>query len=71
MTLAEGSQGASYTVSSINTEDEELESFLFTLGCYSGETVTLVSVVGKSFTVSIRDGRYNMDDNLAKAIVVA
>ncbi len=70
MTLAEGIPGTQYIVHSIHTDDEELENFLLTLGCYKGESVGIISQVSGSFVVSIRDGRYNIDKNLAEAIVV-
>lgn len=70
MTLADCEFGVSYTVASIDTDDEELNSFLFTLGCYSGEKVVVVSKVGESYVVSIRDGRYNIDRELAQAIII-
>ncbi len=71
MTLAEGTIGQEYTVTALNTEDEELDSFLFTLGCYEGEKITIVSVISESYVVSIRDGRYNIDHDLAACIAVA
>lgn len=71
MTLAEGTVGTAYTIADINTDDEELKNFLFTLGCYSGEQIVIVSMISGSFVVSIRDGRYNIDQNLASVIVVA
>ncbi len=70
MTLAEGTGGTSYKVLSIDTQDPELESFLLTLGCYVGEGITLVSKVGQNYVVAIRDGRYNIDLNLASAILI-
>lgn len=70
MNLAEGEIGVTYTVSGIDTDDEELNGFLFTLGCYPGEPITVVSAMGKSLVLAIRDGRYNVDKNLATAIVV-
>lgn len=71
MTLAEGTIGQTYTVTGIDAEDEELISFLFTLGCYSGEEISLVSSISGSFVVSIRDGRYNIDTKLAQAILIS
>lgn len=71
MTLAQGNLGENYTITRIDTDDEELNSFLFTLGCYTGEKIVIVSIVSKSYVVSIRDGRYNIDKNLAEAILVA
>lgn len=70
MTLNEGTPGNQYEVLNLETEDEELENFLFTLGCYAGETIGFVSMVGGSYVISIKDGRYNIDLNLAKAIVI-
>ena len=70
MTLLEAHLGQEYTVRSIATEDEELNAFLFSLGCYSGEPITVVSRLKKSCNVSIKDGRYNIDSRLADAIIV-
>ncbi|MFI3214486.1 MAG: FeoA family protein [Eubacteriales bacterium] len=71
MTLAEAEIGTEYIIKGLNTEDDELESFLFTLGCYSGEAVVVVSKISGSFVVSIKDGRYNIDEELASAILVS
>lgn len=71
MTLAEGIQGSQYTVLGLETADDELENFLLTLGCYQGETISLVSTTKKSYTVAIRDGRYTIDKELANAINVS
>ena len=70
MTLLEVQVGEEYTIKDIVTDDEELEAFLFTLGCYSGEPITVVSRIKSSCVVSIKDGRYNIDNFLADAIVV-
>ena len=70
MTLLEAQLGQEYTIRSIATEDEELNAFLFSLGCYSGEPITVVSRRRGSCTVSIKDGRYNIDEQLAQAIIV-
>ena len=71
MTLSAAQAGKEYIVQRIETDDEELNSFLFSLGCYSGEPITVVSRRRHSLTVSIKDGRYNIDDQLADAIVIA
>ena len=71
MTLLEAEIGKNYIVSEIDTDDEELNDFLFTLGCYKGEKIVLVSVVGVSYVVAIRDGRYNIDEHLARAIKIS
>lgn len=71
MNLAEGTLGNQYKITEIRTDDEELESFLLTLGCYPGQTIGLISQVSGSFVVSIRDGRYNIDKDLAAAILIS
>ena len=71
MNLAEAQVGEEYIVKEILTGDEELNAFLFTLGCYSGEPITVVSRKKSSCVVSIKDGRYNIDNQLAEAILVS
>ena len=70
MTLREAKEGVEYIIKSIETDDEELDSFLFSLGCYSGEPITVVSHLRRSCVVSIKDGRYNIDKQLAEAIII-
>ena len=70
MTLREAEQGKEYIIKNIETDDEELDAFLFSLGCYSGEPITVVSRRKRSCTVSIKDGRYSIDSQLAKAIII-
>ena len=70
MTLLDAKEGEEYIVKEISTNDEELESFLFSLGCYSGEPITVVSQLKGGCVVSIKDGRYNIDTDLAKAISI-
>ena len=70
MTLMEANIGEEYIIKNIATEDEELNSFLFSLGCYSGEPITVVSRKRSSCTVSIKDARYNIDNDLAAAISI-
>ena len=70
MNLTEANVGEEYIVKEIQTDDEELDAFLFTLGCYSGEPITVVSRVRGGCVVSIKDGRYNIDNQLAEAIIV-
>ena len=70
MTLKSAQEGKEYIVRKIETDDEELNAFLFSLGCYSGEPITVVSRRRGGCTVSIKDGRYNIDNQLAEAIVV-
>lgn len=70
MNLSVAEEGKEYIVQRIETDDEDLNAFLFSLGCYSGEPVTVVSRRKSSCTISIKDGRYNIDSQLAEAIVV-
>ena len=70
MNLLEAKEGMEYIVKGITTEDEELDAFLFSLGCYSGEPFTVVSHRKNGCVVSIKDARYNMDTDLAQAISI-
>ncbi len=70
MNLTTATEGKEYIIHSIETDDEELNAFLFSLGCYSGEPITVVSRRKGSCTVSIKDARYNIDNQLAEAIIV-
>ncbi len=70
MNLSVAEEGKEYLIQRIETDDEELDEFLFSLGCYSGERITVVSRRKGGCTVSIKDGRYNIDNQLAEAIVV-
>ncbi len=70
MTLLDAREGEEYIIKDIATEDEELEAFLFSLGCYSGEPITVISHLRGGCVVSIKDGRYNFDTDLAGAISI-
>ena len=70
MTLFEAQEGIEYIIRSILTDDEELDAFLFSLGCYEGEPVTVVSRKKNNCVVSIKDGRYTFDKQLAEAILI-
>ena len=70
MNLVVAEEGKEYIIQRIETDDEELNAFLFSLGCYSGEPVTVISRRRGGCTVSIKDGRYNIDNQLAEAIIV-
>lgn len=70
MTLNEARIGESYVIRGIEVDDAELNAFLFSLGCYDGEAITVVARRKKGCTVSIKDGRYSIDDRLARAILV-
>ena len=70
MTLLDAMNGKEYIITRINTDDDGLNAFLFSLGCYSGEPITVVSRRKNNCTVSIKDGRYNIDRQLAGAIMI-
>ena len=70
MTLKDAQEGTEYIIRSIETGDEELDAFLFSLGCYSGEPITVVSRLKGGCMVAIKDSRYNIDNQLAEAIII-
>ena len=70
MNLSTAQEGKEYIIQRIETDDEELDAFLFSLGCYSGEAITVISCKKNSCFVSIKDSRYNIDIQLAQAIIV-
>ncbi len=70
LSLVDAQMGKEYIIKDICTDDEELDSFLFTLGCYTGESIVVVSSISGSYVVAIKDGRYNIDRELAEVILV-
>jgi ferrous iron transport protein A len=70
MDLSVAQEGEVYIIKAIQTGDEELDAFLFSLGCYSGQPITVVSHLKGGSIVAIKDGRYNIDNDLAKAIII-
>ncbi len=68
LTIAEF--GREYRIYRIETDDEELNSFLFSLGCYEGENITVISRRKSGCVISVKDGRYNIDNQLAEAIII-
>lgn len=70
MNLREANVGEEYIIKEIVTDDEEMDAFLFSLGCYSGEPITVISHLKGGCVVSIKDGRYTIDNQLASAIIV-
>jgi len=70
MTLRQAEEGKEYIIQRIETDDEELNAFLFSLGCYSGERITVIAHRRSGCTVSIKDARYSIDNALAEAIIV-
>ncbi len=70
MNLTTAELGKQYKIGRIETDDEELNSFLFSLGCYGGAEITVVSRKKSSCVISVKDGRYNIDKELAEAIMI-
>ena len=70
MNLTTAEEGKEYVIQRIETDDQELDAFLFSLGCYSGEPITVVSRKKKTCVVSIKDSRYSIDNQLAEAIII-
>lgn len=70
MNLLNAQDGVEYIIRSITTDDEEMDAFLFSLGCYSGEPITVISHLKGGCVVSIKDGRYTIDNQLAEAIEI-
>ncbi len=70
MNLKQAEDGKEYIVRGIETDDEELNAFLFSLGCYTGEHITVVRHLKGGCVVAIKDGRYNIDNQLAEAILI-
>ena len=70
MNLTKAQSGEEYIIKAIITDDEELDAFLFSLGCYAGQPITVVAHQKGGCTVSIKDGRYNIDNQLAEAIII-
>lgn len=70
MNLNEALEGEEYIIKDIDSDDEELTSFLFSLGCYSGEPVTVVSRKRRGVVMVVKNGRYSIDKDLAEAIKI-
>jgi len=70
MKLSEAIPEKEYIIKKIETNDDELNAFLFSLGCYSGEKITVISHLKGGCIVSIKDARYNIDSQLAEAIII-
>lgn len=70
MNLAQGRINTEYTIKDIDTSDEEIKDFLFTLGCYEGESITLISILAENYVITVKDARYSIDKELAEAIIV-
>ena len=70
LNLSAAEAGREYIIRDVVTQDDELNGFLFSLGCYSGEPITVVAHRRGGCVVSIKDARYNIDSHLAQAIII-
>ncbi len=70
MTLLNAREGEEYIIKNIAVDDEETEDFLFSLGCYEGEPVTVISHIKGGLVVAIKDGRYTFDKVLSSEIEI-
>lgn len=70
MNLKDAIEGKEYIIQQIKTDDEEMDAFLFSLGCYSGEPITVITQLKSGCIVAIKDGRYNFDNMLSEAIII-
>lgn len=70
MNLRDAEEGKEYIIRQIDTDDEEMNAFLFSLGCYSGEKITVISHIKGGCIVAVKDARYNFDQQLADAIIL-
>lgn len=68
--LSEGKINEQYRITGIESHNDELKNFLFSLGCYDGEIVTLISILGATYVINIKEARYSIDKQLAAAIKV-
>ena len=68
--LAQANISIEYTIKHIDTNDEEIKDFLFTLGCYEGELITVISKLAENYVISVKDARYSIDKDLAEAIII-
>lgn len=68
--LSQGKVNRDYKITGIKSNDEELENFLFSLGCYEGEVITLISIICDNYVINIKDARYSIDKELAGAVLV-
>lgn len=69
-TLANASIDEEYIIKAVETNNCEMKDFLFTLGCYEGETITLISILSDQYVIVIKDARYSIDKNLASCIII-
>lgn len=68
--LSHGKVNREYKITAIKNSDEELANFLFSLGCYEGEVITLISIICDNYVINIKDARYSIDKELASAVMI-
>ncbi|MCT4607036.1 MAG: ferrous iron transport protein A [Marinisporobacter sp.] len=68
--VSEAEVDVEYTIKKIETNDEELKNFLFTLGCYEGEKLTVISILAENYVITVKDARYSINSELAEAIII-
>jgi len=68
--LANAELNREYIIKEVKTNDEEMKNFLFTLGCYEGQVVTVISTLGENYVISVKNARYSIDKDLAEAIII-
>jgi len=68
--LSQAKVSQDYVIKGVDPGDAEIANFLFTLGCFKGETITLISVLSESYVVSIKDARYSIGSDLAQAVLL-
>ena len=69
-TLLKAKLNTEYEISNVIQDDKEIASFLFTLGCFQGELITVISILSETYVINIKDARYSIDSELAKMIVL-
>jgi Fe2+ transport system protein FeoA len=70
MALSSGLLNETYVINTISTVKADMREFLFSLGCYPGEKVTIISKLASNYIINVKDARYSIDEDLAKAILV-
>ncbi len=70
LTVALAELNVEYLIKEIHTEEQELVNFLFTLGCFPGEKITVLSKLSSNFVITIKDARYSIDTELADSIAI-
>ena len=70
LNLTEADINSPYIIKGVDTQDDNMREFLFTLGCYEGETVTVISILTENYVINVKDARYSIDEDLARAILI-